>query len=57
MFMKQVNFISPEPRSEWAATARILEAAREKNHDTLGRMFRHPESYGVPVVNIASAKT
>jgi len=55
--MKQVNFISPEPRSEWAATARILEAAREKNHDTLGRMFRHPESYGVPVVNIASAKT
>ena len=32
MVMKQVNFISPEPRSDRAATARIFEAAREKNH-------------------------
>ena len=55
--MKQVNFIPPESTPEKAAATRIFEADRAKNQHPLDRMFCHPESYGIPVVNTTFAKT
>ena len=57
MFMKQVNFIPPESRSDRAATARIFEAAREKNQHNWAECFAILKAYGIPVVNTAFAKT
>jgi acyl-CoA synthetase (NDP forming) len=58
MIMKQVDLISPEPGTDRATAAGILEGAREKGQHTLGiESFGILKAYGISTVKTAFVQT